>query len=110
MADGGNKHIFKVAASFEEEIDTERVNEETKNDDSELKTFVGPIALYKKNPELDFWQSEPLNDLFAGDRVFTKMENNSSNVQWSNGRYSMEQSSLSGGISMNEDAEEQKKS
>lgn len=59
---------------------------------------MGPIAQYRKNPERPFWQSEPMNDLFAGDRVFYKMENNSTSVQWIGGRYSLEQSSIGGGM------------
>eukprot|EP00354_Favella_ehrenbergii_P007095 CAMPEP_0170454622 /NCGR_PEP_ID=MMETSP0123-20130129/2811_1 /TAXON_ID=182087 /ORGANISM="Favella ehrenbergii, Strain Fehren 1" /LENGTH=104 /DNA_ID=CAMNT_0010717393 /DNA_START=165 /DNA_END=479 /DNA_ORIENTATION=+ len=83
------------------------IEEPNINDD--LVNFIGPIAQYKKNSERDFWQNEALNDLFAGERVFTKMENNSTSVRWINGRYSLEQSSIGGGKVADDEEEGGKK-
>ncbi len=42
-----------------------------------LKTFIGPVAQYRKNDERPFWQDEPLGDLFSDSPVFVKLINNS---------------------------------
>ena len=107
-----DKGIFHVTPVQMDLSGKESSNDETKGSQNiELLNYIGPVAMYKKNAERDYWQNEPLNELFAGDRVFTKMENNSTSVGWNNGRYTMEQSSLSGGalLNMNEDDEESKK-
>mgnify|MGYP000872117732 CR=1 FL=1 len=42
-----------------------------------LKNFVGPIAQFKKNPDVPFWLNLALHPLFEAEKVFLHMENNS---------------------------------
>ena len=53
---------------------------EEKTQNTDLFHYIGPIAMYKKNAERDYWLNDALNEVFSSDRVFTKMENNSTSV------------------------------
>ena len=65
--------------------------------------FVGPIAQYKKHSRMQIWENVPVHPLFQ-DPVFVKLEKNSDQIDWVNGRYAIEQSDLMNGIGDDQDA------
>ena len=58
-----------------------------------LATYVGPIASYLPKPRQRIWEETLEHELFT-EKCFLKMENQSSQVDWIDDKYALQQTSI----------------